>query len=354
MACRIGVLTFHRCINYGSYWQARCLVEGLRRLGHDAELLDHHSSAATRAEWRCAFQPQLPWRTARDDYPRYAAKARRFLAAFDALPQSPRFPIDRPDEAGRYDLILVGSDEVWNFRHPWYGGTPIFFGAGLQAGRLASYAASFGNHDAADGIDTAWADKLHGFAELSVRDENSRELIRQSLGQDPELVLDPCLLFPPPAVDASATGERPYVLIYGHSFQDWFQRAVRRWADQAGYRLISFGYRNDWANEQRIEVGPEGFSALVAGAASVATNFFHGCVFALHHRRPFVCVSSSYRFNKIHDLSRRVGAERRLVTAETPLRLYADLFETPLEESVTSHIGALRKQSRRYLERVLG
>ena len=22
----IGVLTFHRCINYGSYWQARCLV----------------------------------------------------------------------------------------------------------------------------------------------------------------------------------------------------------------------------------------------------------------------------------------------------------------------------------------
>ncbi len=27
---RVGVLTFHRCINYGSYWQARCLVEGLR------------------------------------------------------------------------------------------------------------------------------------------------------------------------------------------------------------------------------------------------------------------------------------------------------------------------------------
>ena len=27
MSARIGVLTFHRCINYGSYWQARCLVE---------------------------------------------------------------------------------------------------------------------------------------------------------------------------------------------------------------------------------------------------------------------------------------------------------------------------------------
>src|SRR5881628_393331 len=104
-ARRIGILTFHRCINYGSYWQARCLAEGLRGMGHDAELLDHDSPEATRAEWRCAFQPQLPWRTPRADYPLYAAKTRRFLAAFDALPLSRRFPIDRPEQAGSYDLI---------------------------------------------------------------------------------------------------------------------------------------------------------------------------------------------------------------------------------------------------------
>jgi hypothetical protein len=23
----VGVLTFHRCVNNGSYWQARCLVD---------------------------------------------------------------------------------------------------------------------------------------------------------------------------------------------------------------------------------------------------------------------------------------------------------------------------------------
>ena len=37
---RVGVLTFHRCINYGSYWQARCLVEAIAARGHDAVLLD--------------------------------------------------------------------------------------------------------------------------------------------------------------------------------------------------------------------------------------------------------------------------------------------------------------------------
>ncbi|MBW8745729.1 MAG: polysaccharide pyruvyl transferase family protein [Sphingomonas sp.] len=351
-ARRIGILTFHRCINYGSYWQARCLAEGLRRMGYDAELLDHDSPAATRAEWRCAFQPQLPWRTPRTDYPRYAAKTRRFLAAFDALPLSRRFPIDRPEQAGPYDLVLVGSDEVWNFRHPWYGAKPIFFGEGLQAERIASYAASFGNHGADEGMDPAWAERLRGFASLSVRDENSRALIRQSVGEDPALVLDPCLQFPPPR--GAAGVEKPYVAVYGHSFQDWFQHAVRRWADRAGYRLISIGYRNDWADEQRIEAGPEEFSALIAGAASVATNFFHGCVFALHHRRPFVCVPSHYRFNKVSDLTLRVGAERHLVTEETPHHHYAELLGTPLDDGIGAKIAALREQSSRYLATVLG
>src|SRR4051794_36000382 len=221
---KIGVLTFHRCINYGSYWQARCLLEGLLALGHDAELLDHDSPEVRWAEWRCALQPQLPRRTARSDYPRYAAKTRRFLSAFDALPQSRRFPLDRPEDSARYDVVLVGSDEVWNFRHPWYGSKPIFFGAGLNAERLASYAASFGNHDARDGIHPEWAERLRGFAAISVRDENSRQLVRAGLDRESEMVLDPCLQFPPPA--ARAQPDRRYLALYGHSFPEWFVRAV--------------------------------------------------------------------------------------------------------------------------------
>jgi hypothetical protein len=52
---KIGILTFHRCINYGSYWQARCLVEGLRARGHHAAILDHDSRRINIAEWKCAL-----------------------------------------------------------------------------------------------------------------------------------------------------------------------------------------------------------------------------------------------------------------------------------------------------------
>lgn len=350
---KIGVLTFHRCINYGSYWQARCLVEGLRAQGHDAELLDHDAPEIRYREWRCAFQPLLPIRTPRSDLKRYAAKVRHFLHAFDRLPQSRRFGLHEPEQAGRYDLVFIGSDEVWNFCHPWYGWKPIFFGDRLHAERIVSYAASFGNHDAERGIHPDWASKLTRFHAVSVRDENSARLVRDALDREPEIVLDPCLQFPPPAVER--TSDRPpYLALYGHGFPDWFVRSVRGWANARGLKIASIGYRNDWADEQLIEAGPEEFSALVARSEAVATNFFHGCVFALHHQRPFVSAPSAYRFNKVRDLTQSLGAERHMVGEDTAPGLLAELLSEPLDPVITDRIAARRASSSAYLASVLG
>ena len=57
---KIGVLTFHRCIHYGSDCQARCLAESLKLRGHNATILDPYSRKVKLAEWKCAFQPVLP------------------------------------------------------------------------------------------------------------------------------------------------------------------------------------------------------------------------------------------------------------------------------------------------------
>src|SRR3546814_19945160 len=83
-------------------------------MGVEAELLDHDSPRVTRAELRCALSPTLPQWTPRSDFPAYARKTRKFREAFERLPLSRRFPIDRPEEMGDYDAVIVGSDEVWN------------------------------------------------------------------------------------------------------------------------------------------------------------------------------------------------------------------------------------------------
>ena len=277
---------------------------------------------------------------------------RRFIDAIARLPQSRRFSLHEPPAAGAYDAIVVESDEVWNFRHPWYGSEPIFFGDGLKAGRLVSYAASFGNHSAWDGIAPNWAEKLLHFSELSVRDENSWHLVRGSTGREADVVLDPCLAFPEPAKKAVQSNDR-YAVVYGHGFPGWFAERIRSWAEGAGVRLISIGYSNGWADEQRIGAGPTEFAELVAGARAVITNFFHGCVFALLNGKPWATVPSDYRAIKIPDLGTMIGAQDRLVDEHDPDKRLSDLLGIPVSPRVEERVEELRARSEAYLDAAL-
>jgi hypothetical protein len=237
-------------------------------------------------------------------------------------------------------------------RHPWYGGKAIFYGTGVKAQRLVSYAASFGNHDASEGLHPWWAEKLRAFSAIAVRDENSRAMIRNALGVEPEMVLDPCLQFPPEA-GAPVESERPYLAVYGHSFPGWFAEAVRGFADRRGWPVVSIGYRNDWADEQRIDACPEEFAQLIAGSAAVATNFFHGCVFSLVKERPFVCATTPYRSNKVRDLLTGLGADEHLTAEGDGEERFERVLGRPLDPAIQERIGALRQRSEAYLAHVL-
>lgn len=341
----IGVLTFHRCINYGSYWQARSLVEGLRARGHDAVILDHVSSEINAAEWRVALRPTLPTPVPSVDIEQYACKTRKFLSEFEKLPLSRPFDIDRPQEMPPVDTVVIGSDEVWNLRHPWYSSKPAFFGVGLNSRRAVTYAASFGNYSCWDGIGAPWTDHIKNLDAVSVRDENSWWMLKNSIGQETPIVLDPCLQFPPVA-NVSHEGER-FALVYGHNFSPEFAAKVRAWADHRGLKLLSLGYRNDWADVQWLDAGPHDFVQTFGRAQAVATNFFHGCVFSLINDRPFACEISDYRSIKVRGLMELLGAGDHL-TRETGISL-----ETPISEAVHARIRELRAFSNAYLDHAL-
>ncbi|AFL53655.1 hypothetical protein USDA257_c51290 [Sinorhizobium fredii USDA 257] len=354
---KLGVLTFHRCINYGSFWQTRCLIDGLRSRGRDPIVLNHSSDRVSRAEWRCALQPLLPVRTSPADSPLYALKIRKFLKAVEGLPLSDAFSLDDPTGIEGCDLVIVGSDEVWNLRHPWYGGCRLFYGDSLAARRIVSYAATFGNHPAASGIENFWAEGLRKFDSISVRDENSKTIIEHVVGREATLVLDPCLQFPEAITPFQEVSRnrlpRPYAAVYGHSFPNWFKDSVRHWAQARAVRLVSVGYRNDWADEQWIDAGPFDFAGFIAGAAAVVTNFFHGCVFSLIYSKAFACVMSDYRWNKIHDLTQLVGAERHVISEGAGERDYGAALDEAPHPAIAARLAEHRLRSQAYLDHVL-
>lgn len=347
----IGVLTFHRCINYGTYWQARSLLAGLVARYGNAVLIDHASSRVSAAERKCGFHPILPARNRFPDALRYGEKMLKFLRDIARLPRSRRFPLDAPEAMPGFETIVVGSDEVWNLSHPWYGGCPLFFGQGTRSKRLVSYAASFGNYDASAGLDPKWSEQLARFDAISVRDRNSQSLVKAATGAKPPLVLDPCLQFPPPSPAQRWKGPRePFIAVYGHTFSASFARKVRRAATRRRLTLVSIGYRNSWADRQWLSAGPMDFAQAIERSAAVVTNFFHGCVFALRFHRPLVAELSSYRSNKVKDLLESLGAEEHLAMEGAPTAEIERLLGSAPQPAVRDRIAARRSVSFEYLD----
>jgi hypothetical protein len=350
---KVGVLTFHRCINYGAYWQARCLVEGVRAMGHDAVILDHRSWRVASRELTWGLWPVSPDFIPARDYLQYARKEWAFCRAISRLPRSRPFHLERPASMEHHDLVLVGSDEVWSPKHAWYGTCPIFYGEGVRTARLAAYATSFGGHPASEGIDAVRTARLRSFDAISVRDENSRSIVREAIGRDVPIVLDPCLQFPINAAPAHRASTEPCVVVYGYRFSEPFACAVRQWARTHRLPIVSIGYRNGWADRNWLAAGPDDFANVMAGARAVATNFFHGCVFALRHSTPFVCEMLTDRSIKVQNLTTSVGAERHLMTRESSMADYEERLSQPLDPVISRRVDELRIASAAYLESVL-
>jgi hypothetical protein len=141
--------------------------------------------------------------------------------------------------------------------------------------------------------------------------------------------------------------------VYGHTFPDWFQHSIRRWAKARAIELVSIGYGNAWTDRNWIDASPEDFARFMGGAEVVVTNFFHGCVFALANTKPFVSVLSDYRANKVRDLATTVGADRHVVSESTPHSHYCAVLDEPLDSVIPSRIATLRHDSSIYLNLVL-
>lgn len=344
---KIGILTFHRCINYGSFWQARSLAEWLQSMGHQVSIIDHQSTAVNIAEWKCAYQPTLPQITETADLPLYRKKVEGFFKCFESLPLSEKFPLREPEKMEDFDIIVVGSDEVWNFFHPWFGGCKLFFGEQLNSSHVVSYAATFGNYPATWGLGDEWIQSLRNFKNISVRDENSFWLIKNGLGLEPEIVLDPTLQFlSVPEGRAHGYLDRKYIAVYGHNFSAEFVERITSWSKLQRLPLISIGYRNDWTDAQWITADPHDFSHFINNAQAVATNFFHGCAFSLRYNKPFVCETSDYRSIKVRGLMSLVGAEDRML--ENVSELDSVLLNPPAED-VIRRIETLRETSGAYM-----
>lgn len=198
---KIGILTFHSQLNYGGVLQAYALQETLRGLGHEVFVIDRWLDDGNATlengfdkmgvrDWCRVFIESLlgGW-----NYGKYkrVKKTKHFISDYLCLtPYHFNKWRDAPIEIG-FDVIIVGSDQVWHGDDESYPSVYLLEGAPKLP--AIAYAASFGMSRIPEDMLPLYTQGVGRFKAISCR-ELEGVAHCAGLGATATHVMDPVLL----------------------------------------------------------------------------------------------------------------------------------------------------------------
>lgn len=325
---KVLVTTIVDNVNYGTYLQAYATVKLLRDRGCDVEVLNYTRPHLThRAMLKSAAKGGV------------VALVRGFVAViFDAAEKwnLRRFLTGRVkmtesfsdwksfrSRLGRYDLYLVGSDQVWNTVHN-KGIDGTFFFEGIE-GLKESYASSIGT-DSFDNKDRdSLTHLLSGFSKLTVRESFGVDTLRQLGFGDVEQVLDPTLMLTGDdwrgVCGNKFTKTEPYLLIYSVEVSKDLQtiEMARKIADERHLRLYLVSPYVKFKSRLNVDkvfapADTEMFLSLFANADYAVVSSFHGTAFAVNFNCQFVTVAPERFSSRVLSLLKLLGLDSRYIS----------------------------------------
>lgn len=333
-ACKPNYSLARRTIRWGKA-KARNLLSKLKKMvSHGAPAQTDCVHTTDEIEKQKLFDK---WRESSllndKEHPRYFAEFRETYFHFLRCPIE-----DLPNL--RPDVCLVGSDQVWS----WVGEYNFLKWAPKFSKRL-SLASSIGNKSfSATEIQQAKR-MLADFDLVTVREDNGVVFAQQADRADVQKILDPTFLL---SVDDYAHWEEslaarpPYILLYllggdiGISVDEVYTYAKSRGMEVV---YVASQGREDGYPKCYAKVGE--WLALIHHADCIFTNSFHGMVFSLIYRKPFLVFPRvgimSGMNGRIVNLAKEMGVERHLYSCSLETA-YEPIDEQMIVSAIRSNL----------------
>lgn len=293
---KIGIVTFHRAINYGAVLQAYALQESIRNLGHEAQIVDYRSahieapySVVARLKNAKSLK-YLVYLMLHEIKPMILKKKAIQCFVKQYLKLSDEFTTENISDASNiFDKFFTGSDQVWNYRLT-QNDDVYFLGFVKDNQKKYSYSASIGLNSIPQELKPRYHELLTSFEAISVREPSAKSLI-QEIVPDKEIVVsaDPTILLTAQEwknrLQIQSQPGKKYVLIYELISSDTLVDAAIKDAELNDYvvlRMCSTKMPKKCNVRNVYGATPKEFISLIANAQCVYTNSFHGTVFALN------------------------------------------------------------------------
>lgn len=325
---KIGLITIYHVPNYGSVFQAYATQRVFENLGVECAVINYKYPN----EWHFRHGAKKPttWRTIyRKIFPtRKVASLNKFKSSYFHFTRSFASLEDLSSNSwSDFDALVVGSDQVWNYRFV-HGDSTFMLSFAPDDKPKYSLASSFAQNSLPDDVLNTYRKYLSKFSALSVREQNGVDLINNQLGinKNVEIILDPTLLLSKQEwlstiPRSKFKNKRPYILLYMlyYAFEPrpYIFEVIKHFQQKmdcdvislAGYTTIERALGIEMINMNSATV-PE-FIDLYNNASLVITSSFHGTAFALNFGIPLISVVSDCDGDdRQSSLLRSVGAEK--------------------------------------------
>ncbi len=364
---KVGILTMHRVLNYGSFMQAYALKSVIESFGHEVTFRDFKNGSprhiGEKVKKRGGIKKLSKLPKVLSDIPG-TLQNRRFKKELKKCFEQVCWPVlhvpQVPDYNLSADVMVIGSDEVFNYtQNHAFGYVPCLFGHGVDAPVILSYAASAGYANVEDVVNDGMKEEITSglgrMKYIAVRDENTRKLVECCTNESPALVIDPTLIYDfDELVPKTPVVEGGYLLVYAYAGRmDTRQEidAVRKIAEKHQLRLVSAGAYHAWCDDN-IVVSPFELLRLFKDATFVVTDTFHGSIFAMKAHTQFATLirqehSLGSNSNKVLYLLKQFGMDTRIVT---DLARLEDVLSMPAPwDAFMARLEPLRRSSYDFL-----
>ena len=335
---KIGIITFHRAINYGSILQAYALSRFLRdEIGeNNVEVIDYQNLAQRRI-YRLFECPKGIKSMARDvhtfvNLSSLKAKYKKFREFAEnklGLSSKSYRETDIRDmtvDSRQYTHLICGSDQIWNVRCA--DSDENYFLVFNSSAKKIAYAPSLGRLDFTAAEEEYFKRNIDGYHALSVRELNGADYLEKLCGRKVECVVDPVFLLDDSKWDKIAVAPPncgKYILCYFISDVAGMRSFAKRLSLETGLKIVSVikNLRDVFSGfESRFDAGPQEFLGLLENAEYIVTDSFHAVSFSLiFHKKFWVFlppknIADRGSWTRIPNLLNIVKLENRILNAD--------------------------------------
>jgi hypothetical protein len=293
----VGVITFHRAINYGALLQAYALQEVLIKLRCRCNIIDYRNVRLESLHKENTLTDCHNWKEICRliFYSKYhnkkVKKFREFSLSHLNLSDG-YYGIDELRKiTSEYDKFICGSDQIWNYKITNFD-KAYFLDFVENKLQKYSYAASFGLDNIPSEYREEYKILLLNFNKITVRERQGAEIYKSLIGDDAEVVLDPTMLLSKLEWEKITTDyikKDNYILLYLFGMSPTLKKFVKKLSKQTGCEIVSISYSllNGLKATYERCVGPTEFLGLFKNARYIITNSFHGTAFSINFNKDF-------------------------------------------------------------------